>query len=40
MGIFNKQLTASVENLLGNVKDKDTQGFVDRMNELKKYIGK
>ena len=35
-----KQLTASVEKFAGYVKDKDTQGFVDRMNELKKYIGK
>jgi prephenate dehydrogenase len=40
MGDIYKQLAASVEKFAGYVKDKDTQGFVKRMNELKKYIGK
>jgi prephenate dehydrogenase len=33
-------LTQSVEKWADMVKRKDTQGFVERMNELKRYIGK
>jgi prephenate dehydrogenase len=35
-----RALTQSVEKFAGYVRDKDTQAFVERMNELKKYIGK
>jgi prephenate dehydrogenase len=40
MGEIYQKLTRSVEKFAGYVRDKDTQGFVGRMKELKKYLGK